>query len=150
MKYTKEIIENIVLLISTDEYTIQEICDIVDISKETYYCWMKEHSDFSDAVKNANVARLEYFKKAARKSLAKKLVGYDYEETVTVYVSAKGKEAVPVIKEQRVTKKHMIPDTTAIIFTLKNTDQEYFKDKHEVDISEMVVNLVIDSDDAKA
>lgn len=52
-KYNKKIVEKIANLIREDSYPIAEICEKVNISKETYYDWLKTKPDFSDAIKKA-------------------------------------------------------------------------------------------------
>ncbi len=38
-KFTEELQEKIVLLIEEDTFTITEICDILNISRKTFYEW---------------------------------------------------------------------------------------------------------------
>lgn len=132
-KYNKKIVEKIVELISSDNFTIAEICQNVGLAKDTYYRWLKEKSDFSDAIKKAESSRNEYFAVEAKKSLLKKIQGYTIDETKTIYVDSK--EGRPRIKEQTVTKKHIQPDTVAIIFTLTNQDSENWKNKQNTDVT---------------
>lgn len=50
-KYNKKIAEKICSLIATDTYTVAEVCRMVKIHPDTYYTWIKEFSEFSDAIK---------------------------------------------------------------------------------------------------
>jgi len=52
MKYTPEIIQELIKYIEAGNY-VETACDAVGISKDTFYRWMKEKSDFSDAIKKA-------------------------------------------------------------------------------------------------
>ena len=52
MKYTPELVNQLIHYIEAGNY-IQTACDAVGISKETFYTWIKEKSDFSDAIKKA-------------------------------------------------------------------------------------------------
>lgn len=131
MKYSKKLLDKIYKLISTDDYTIQEICDQVGISRETYNVWKNEKSYFSDMIQKANDARLEMFKKAARNSMFKKINGYDYDEVTTVIGT--DKDGKPKIKDQKKVKKHVPPDTAALIFILSNADKDNFKNTQFVD-----------------
>jgi hypothetical protein len=134
MKYSKSIVDRIFELMSTDDYSIGEICQNVGIDKATFHRWKNDKSDFCDSIKKADEIRLERFKVIARKSLLKKLTGYYYNEVKKIYgKDDKGKQT---IKETTIIKKHIPPDTTAIIFTLKNVDSEYFKDRIETKIIE--------------
>lgn len=131
MKYNRTIVKHITDMISSDEYTIEEICRAVKISKDTYYQWLNKKADFSDAIKKAEEKRMNFFKTEARRAAAKKITGYDYEEVSTVVVE--GKDGRPRIKEKKTTKKHVPPDTAMVIFVLKNTDPDNFKDSQFID-----------------
>lgn len=132
-KYNKEIVKHITDLIKKDSYTIEEICDIVDISGDTYFRWIKTKPDFSEAVKKAQDKFNDKIVADAKKSLAKKVLGYEVEETKTVYSDdGTGK---PKIKERSVIKKHFQPDTAAIIFTLCNRDSENWKNRQSTELS---------------
>lgn len=142
-KYSKQIVEKIYDLISSDSYSIVEVCEIVGINKDTYYTWLKTKPDFSDTIKKAEEERHAFMRVEAEKSLKKKIQGYTVEETKIVYVDSKtgktdekGNEITkPKIKEQTVVKKHIPPDTTAIIFTLVNRDPDNWKNRQENKIS---------------
>jgi hypothetical protein len=73
---------------------------------------------------------LQSFRTMARTGLASRLVDREIEEVHTEYVDDRGK---PKVKSKRVIKKLILADTAAIIFTLKNTDPDNFKDKQEVE-----------------
>lgn len=132
-KYSNKIVNQIVELISSDSYTIAEVCKNVGITKDTYYNWLKSKSDFSDAIKKAEESRNDYFKVEAKKSLLKKIQGYTADETKTIYID--GKEGRPKIKEQTIIKKHIQPDTVAIIFTLTNQDPDNWKNKQSSEVT---------------
>ena len=94
-KYSQKLVDRICSLIREDSYTIAEICDLVGINKDTYYTWMKTKSDFSDSIKKAEDARMQFFVAEAQKSLLKKIQGYEVEESKITYVDS-GK---PVVDE---------------------------------------------------
>ena len=52
MKYTPELVEQLIKYIETGNY-IETACDAVGISKQTFYRWLEEKNDFSDAIKKA-------------------------------------------------------------------------------------------------
>ena len=66
-KYSKSIVRKIVSLIKTDSYTIAELCKMVGISEDTYHVWKKTKSEFSESIKKAEDARMEYFASEAKK-----------------------------------------------------------------------------------
>lgn len=143
-KYSKEIVKRITDLISSDSYTITEMCKQVGITKETYYQWLKTKADFSDVIKKAQDQFNELLVVEAKKSLMKGLQGYIVDETKTTYVESKIKEvdeegnairSKPKIKEQIVTKKYIQPNPTLIIFTLVNRDPDNWKNRQENKLS---------------
>lgn len=67
-KYNKKIAEKICSLIATDTYTVAEVCRMVKIHPDTYYTWIKEFSEFSDAIKKAEAERMAFFVAEAKKA----------------------------------------------------------------------------------
>ena len=133
-KYGKKIIEQIVGLIKSDTYTIAEICSQVGISLSTYHRWKDEHEEFATAIEEAHEARMQFFVKEAKKSLLKKVQGYEVTETKVVTVPTKGDPSKPTIKEQTTQKKHIQPDTAAIIFTLANGDPTRWRNRQTMEV----------------
>lgn len=139
-KYSKNIVEKICSFIQTDSYTIPEICKQVGISESTYHEWRATKPEFSESIKKAQNEFMGMMASEAKKSLLKKVKGYEVEETKTVYVDSgkkteDGKKAVPRVKEQTKITKHIQPDTAAIIFTLTNTDPERWKNRQTSDVN---------------
>lgn len=138
-KYSQKLIDKICALIEADTYTVSEICRMVNINPDTYYTWLKENSEFSDAIKKAQDARTAFFVAEAKKSLLKKIQGYTVQEKhITTTGSGKfdvnGRE-IPKIKEQKVVDKHFQPDTAAIIFTLCNGEPENWKNRQNTEVT---------------
>jgi transposase-like protein len=139
-KYTKTIVERIVKLVKTDTFTIEEICARVGISRRLWYQWRDDHPEFVQALEDAERDRMEMFVLEAKKSLLKKVKGYDVQETkVTTIPSGKteadGKTPIPKIKEQITTTKHIAPDTGAIIFVLTNGDPDHWKNRQNAELT---------------
>lgn len=127
----KDYIDKLCELVSTDEYSIKELCHNVGIAEGTFYNWKRENEDFVAQLKEADQKRLEFFKVEARKAALKKLQGYDYtEEHITMVDDGLGK---PKIKEKKTVKRHVAPSDTQIMYVLNNTDPDNFayKEKHE-------------------
>lgn len=135
IKYSKKVVERIVELIQTDTYTIAEICQQVRISQATFHRWRDEHPDFAQAVEEAKEERMQYFVQEAKKSLLKKIQGYEATETKVVTVPQKDDPSKPIIKEQTTTKKHVAPDTAAIIFTLTNGDPTRWRNRQTTEVT---------------
>lgn len=138
-KYSKKMVAKIVGLLKSDTYTIAEICRQVGISTQTYHEWVNTREDFALAVEEAREELMQSMVIEAKKSLRKKIQGYDVTETKVVTVPSNqktqdGKEK-PRIKEQTTTKKHIQPDTTAIIFTLTNGDPEHWRNRQSTEVT---------------
>lgn len=132
-KYSKKMVESIVGLVKSDTYTINEICHQVGIGLRTYHGWIEEHPDFAQAIEEAKAERVQMFVIEAKKSLLKKIQGYDVTETSVTTIPNKNGE--PKIKEQKTVKKHIHPDTAAIIFTLTNGDPEHWKNRQATEVT---------------
>ena len=138
-KYGKKIVEKIVGLVKSDTFTIAEICRQVGITPKTYHQWMDDYPDFADAIEQAKDERMQFFVQEAKKSLLKKIQGYDVTETKVVTIPSKVKDEKgnpkPIIKEQTTTKKHIQADTAAIIFTLTNGDPEHWRNRQTTEVT---------------
>ena len=138
-KYNKQTVERICALISTDSYTIAEICEKVGISKDTYYKWLKTKPDFSDSIKKAQDRFNDMLVVEAKRSLVKMVKGYTAQEkrTVTADSGKKDDDGKPIvkIKEHVVTDKVFQPVPAAVFFTLTNRDPDNWKHRQENAIS---------------
>lgn len=141
-KYNSKKANQIVELFRADTYTVFEICRMVKISKSTLYRWMSEYPDFAQAIEDAKDERSQILVVAAKKSLRRKIEGYDVTETRIVTIpgketkDAKGNviQGKPRIKEQITTKKHIAADTAAIIFTLTNGDPDHWRNRQITEV----------------
>lgn len=132
-KYTKRIVEKIIEYLSTDTYTIKEVCKMVGITTKSFHEWRATKPEFDQMVEDANKARMDFFAAEAKKSMLKKIRGYEVMETqVTTIPDKKGQ---PAIKEQKTFKRHIAPDTAAVIFTLTNGDPEHWKNRQTNEIT---------------
>lgn len=89
--------------------------------------WKKTKLDFLDLIKKADEERNEIILMEAKRSLLKRIRGYDVLETKITYDKKLNEKGEPVVKERVETKKHVPGDTTAIIFALTNRDPENWK-----------------------
>ena len=138
-KYKAEAVEKIVEMLRSDTYTIAEICRAAGIATSTYHNWKRDDEDFVKAIKDAKKERMDYLFTEAEKSLRKKLQGYTVEETKVVTVPGKELDEngrpKPKIKEQTTVKKHIAPDTAAVIFTLTNGEPETWRNRQYSEIT---------------
>lgn len=138
-KFSKKTVEKIVGLVKSDTYTIAEICRQVGITPKTYHQWVNDYPDFADAIELAKEERMQFFVQEAKKSLLKKIQGYEVTETKVVTIPGKKKDEKgnpkPEIKEQTTTKKHIQADTAAIIFTLTNGDPDHWRNRQSTEVT---------------
>ena len=95
--------------------TNEELAKALDINIDTLYAWMHDDPVFSDALKKGR----EEADGNVVGALYKKAVGYKYEEEV---MTQQGVQTI--IKTAQ-------PDTTSIIFFLKNRRPDKWRDRHE-------------------
>lgn len=137
-KYSKKRVNHICSLISKDSYTIVELCSLSGINVDTYYDWLHNKTEFSEAVRSAQEEFDKLIVAEAKKSMMKKIVGYTVQEKKIVYnegrPDAEGKTK-PRIKEQTIIDKHFQPDTGMIIFALCNKDSENYKNKQSNEVT---------------
>ena len=138
-KFSKKTVDKIVGLVKSDTYTIAEICRQVGIASKTYHQWVNDYPDFADAIEMARQERMQFFVQEAKKSLLKKIQGYEVTESKVVTIPGKEKDAngkpKPIIKEQTTTKKHIQADTAAIIFTLTNGDPDHWRNRQSTEVT---------------
>jgi transcriptional regulator with XRE-family HTH domain len=102
--------------------TLEQIADNLGIAKSTLCEYQKEHTDLSDSLKKGK----EVIDTMVENALLKAALGYEFEE------EAMGKMGV-----ERLTK-YAHPNTTALIFWLKNRNQKDWRDKQDIDMNATV------------
>jgi len=117
--------------LATGNHTIADVCKKVGISEALYYKWKTDKIEFLEALKHVEAKRLEVFANMAKSGLAKLLDIHEYEEITTEYEN--DKQGKPIIKAQKRVKKKIMPNPTAVIFTLTNRDPENWKNKQSID-----------------
>lgn len=83
-KYTDKLGKKIADAIEHDEYTLGEICSIHNISRKTFYQWIRKYTDFQEMVDNARYGRDERLAQKARQILKQRLE-HGYSVTTTRY-----------------------------------------------------------------
>lgn len=138
-KYGKRIVNEIVRLIKADTFTIAEICAKVGIVPSTYHKWVEDYPDFATKIEEAKAEMMESMVIEAKKSLRRKLTGYDVKETRVETVPSAQKDEKgnpkPKIKKQITTTKHVAADTAAIIFTLTNGDPRNWSNRNNIEVT---------------
>lgn len=105
------------------------------ISSSTYYVWLGKYPELSEAVKKGKAP----VDTQVENALLKRALGYDYIETVTDYTLSETEtdesgNPKKIIKNVRMTKKHVAPDVGAQAFWLKNRRPDRWREKREEQI----------------
>ena len=137
-KYCDEIVQEICGYIR-DGDTQEAAYEKAGIGKETFYGWMREKIDFSDAIKAAKKEFLRNQYKDAVQSLYKRAPGYDVEEPEITYGDKDGK---PYIKQKKVRTKHIPADPQALKFLLTNLYPDDWQDKQKNELTGSLSNRV--------
>ena len=106
-----------------DGLTDEQIAENMGIVASTLYEWKKQYSEISEALKSGK----EVVDRQVENALLKRALGYEYEEVKEKYENG-------FCVERTITKKEVVPDTTAQIFWLKNRKPQQWRDKQEVTV----------------
>lgn len=111
--------------------TDEQIAKNLGISKDTFYKYKREYTDFSDSLKRGKeVVDIE-----VENALLKRALGYKYDE-----VTKERNEDTGELEITKVITKEVQPDTTAQIFWLKNRKPSEWRDRKEIDHSGNINN----------
>ena len=117
--------------------TDEQIADALDVSRSTISLWKEQNKGFSDTIKNAKDEADE----KVERSLYQLATGYEYDAEKPLVVSVgNGKSAVEIAKY----REKVPPNTTAMIFWLKNRQPAKWRDKQEVEHSGEIGVTIID------
>lgn len=115
--------------------TDEQISTNAGINPATLYEWKKKYSKISEALKKGKeVVDIE-----VENALLKRALGYEYEEIRT-------EEEYGTVTKKVITKKIVLPDTTAQIFWLKNRRPDQWRDKQDVEHSGQIGGVTIVND----
>ena len=101
-------------------HSVETIARHFGVGRSTFYDYMKKEPDISDAIKKGRAVLVTELKSA----LAKRAMGYDYEEVTTYIKQEKGKQVQTVERK----KKHQPGDVGACHLLLKNLDETWHND----------------------
>ena len=105
-----------------DGLTDEQIANNMRIGIRTLYEWKEKYPQFSQSLKRGK----EVVDRLVENALLKRALGYEYEEVSEKFEGG-------VLTERKVTKKQVVPDTTAQIFWLKNRKPSDWRDKRNSD-----------------
>jgi transcriptional regulator with XRE-family HTH domain len=114
-----------------DGLTDEQLAHNIGITPSTLYEWKNKYSEISESLKRGK----EVIDRHVENALLKSALGYEYEE-----------DALDKFGEIHSLKKVAHPNTTALIFWLKNRKTKEWRDKQEVEHSG---NMVIFNGESK-
>lgn len=114
-----------------DGLTDEQIAHNMGISVATLYNWKNDFLEILEALKRGK----EVIDRQVENALLKRALGYEYEEVSEKY-------ELGILTERKVTKKQVVPDTTAQIFWLKNRKPNDWRDKPECEIEQGGITIV--------
>lgn len=117
-EYAKQA-EKLCILGATDV----QLADFFGVSIPTLYAWAARNEEFLSALKTGKDAADE----RVERSLYHKAIGYTFESEKIFQHQGE------IIRAQ--TREHVPPDTTAMIFWLKNRRKDLWRDKTEQDVN---------------
>ena len=112
--------------------TDEQIAGKIHISSSTFYKWLIDHPEISEAIKKGKApVDIE-----VENALLKRALGYDYEEITTEeseYPTGKfdedGRPIVRVMTKTKKVTKMVLPDVTAQIYWLNNRRPDRWRNK---------------------
>lgn len=92
--------------------TNEQIAKNIGVNADTFYTWLKKYPEISESIKKGK-APIDF---EVENALFKRAIGYEYEEIETIIEEIDGKQRKRIKK----IKKVALPETSAMIFWLKN------------------------------
>ncbi len=115
-----------------------QMANVLGVTEHTINNWKAKDNAFFQSLKEAKVMSDE----SVVKSLYQRATGYEHPE---VHISNYQGEVTetPIVK-------HYAPDTTAMIFWLKNRQPDKWRDKQEIEQTNTNIDLNLSEEDRKA
>ena len=129
--------DNLILLEgwARDGLTDEQIAHNIGINRTTLYAWKDKYTDFSNALKRGK----EVVDRIVENALLKSAMGYKYDEVVKerIYNPETGESEIVEVKR---TTKDVAPNSTSLIFWLKNRQPAKWRDTKNIDAAVEVKN----------
>lgn len=111
-----------------DGLTDEQIASNMNIHVSTLYSYQNKYSEISESLKKGK----EVVDYEVENALLKRAMGYEYVETTRETKWNPSTEQFELVESKKVTKQ-VVPDTTAQIYWLKNRKPKQWRDKVDVD-----------------
>lgn len=115
--------------------TDEMIAHNIGITTTTLYDWKKKYPQFAEAIKRGK----EVVDIMVENALLKSAMGYSYDE-VTQIGMEDGETGEKILVPVKVVTKHVQPNSTSLIFWLKNRKPEAWRDTKNIDAAVEVKN----------
>lgn len=129
--------DNLILLEgwARDGLTDEQIAHNIGINVSTLYAWKVKYKDFSEALKRGK----EVVDILVENALLKSAMGYRFDEVVQerIYNPETGESEIVEVKR---TTKDVAPNSTSLIFWLKNRQPAKWRDTKNIDAAVEVKN----------
>lgn len=125
-RYSKALVGQAKKLCAMGATDIQ-LADFFGVCEKTIYTWKIKHPEFLQALKESK----DELDTKVERSLFDRAMGYSHPED-KILANPKDPNK-PIVVE---TIKHYPPDSTSMIFWLKNRQPDKWRDRHELEISE--------------
>jgi len=123
-KYNPELHIEIAKVAGKGGLTDEEISESIGIARSTLSEWKKKYPEFAEALADGK----KYSDEKVVASLFKKSIGYVDEDNVELF-HFQGR-----VIEHKIAKR-IQPDTTSIIFWLKNRRPDEWRDRHDINVT---------------
>lgn len=129
--------DNLILLEgwARDGLTDEQIAHNIGITTTTLYDWKKKYPQFTEAIKSGK----EVVDRIVENALLKSAMGYKFDEVVKerIYNPETGESEIVEVKR---TTKDVAPNSTSLIFWLKNRQPVKWRDTKNIDAAVEVKN----------
>ena len=113
-----------------DGLTDEQIAGNIGISASTFYDWKNRFPEFSEVLKRSK----DVVDRMVENALLKSALGYTYTETTQEYRVNKETGELALVSQKAITKD-VAPNTTALIFWMKNRKPAEWRDKQSLEVS---------------
>lgn len=120
-KYKKEFADQARKLCAKG-FTDKDLAEFFEVDESTFTRWKQAHEELRTSLKEA---KEDFDTKTVEDTLLKRALGYEATES-----KIEQQEGAPAKKTM--TKKHIPPSDTALIFWLKNRNPGKWRDKQEI------------------
>jgi phosphomannomutase len=133
--------------IEDDTYSISEICEILNISRKTFYEWQNIKPEFRKAIKEAKECFDEKLEATARRSLMRKINNYNLIDIYKTYIPDPNDPDELILQSKVVRNREYAPDIQAIKLVLARYDKKMEK-QQAAEKENKPLRIIVDTDES--